>query len=134
VQEDEETKPTEEQEEEQVQEQGQSMEEDDEPHLDLERGWEMEAYHLIKNHMFEPMPLYNPTLLQAIGMDDDFTSIWQAIGWEEIDPIFEEGSHLLTNQFLCSLKEVDNGITFRLFEVEHFCTWRDLAQHIGFHQ
>jgi hypothetical protein len=37
MQEDEETKPMEEQEE-QVQEQGQSMEEEDEPHLDMERG------------------------------------------------------------------------------------------------
>ena len=23
---------------------------------------------------------------------------------------------------------------FRLFEIEYFCTWRDLAQHIGFHR
>ena len=65
-------------------------------------------------------------------MDVEFTSILKAIGWEEVDPLWEEGSRLLTIQFLCSLKEVDNGITFRLFEVEHFCTWKDLAQHVGF--
>ena len=53
--EDEETVSTEEQE--------QPMEEDDEPHLDLERGWEMEAYHLIKDHEFKPTPLYDPMLL-----------------------------------------------------------------------
>ena len=110
------------------------MEEDDEPHLDLERGREMEAYHLIKDRKFEPTPLYDPALLKAIGMDVEFVSIWKAIGWEEIDPIWEEGSHLLTFQFLCSLKEFDNGITFCLFEIEYFCTWRDLAQHIGFHR
>ena len=126
--EDEETVPTEEQE----QEQGQPMEDDDEPHLDLERGWEMEAYNHIKNHEFDHTPLYDPMLLQAIGMDVDFTSILKAIGWEEVDPVWEQGSHLLTIQFLCSLKEVDNGITFHLFEEEHFCTWKDLAQHIGF--
>ena len=40
----------------------------------------------------------------------------------EVDLVWEQGSHLLTIQFLCSLKEVDNGITFRLFEEEHFCT------------
>ena len=51
---------------------------------------------------------------------------------EQIDPVWEQGSRLLTIQFLCSLKEVDNGITFLLFDVEHFCTWKDLAQHIGF--
>ena len=124
----EETVPTEEQE----QEQEQPMQEDDEPHLDLERGQDMEAYHLLKNHEFEPMPFYHPMLLQAIGMDVEFASIWKAIGWEKVNPIWEQCSRLLTIQFLCSLKEVDNGIAFRLFEVEHFCTWKDLAQHIGF--
>ena len=84
--EDQEIMPTEKQEEEQEQEQeqGQSMEEDDEPHLDLERGWEMEAYNHIKNHEFDHTPLYDPALLKAIGMDIEFTSIWKAIGWEEV--------------------------------------------------
>ena len=90
--EDEETMPMEEQE----QEQGQPMEDGDKPHLDLERGRKMEAYHLIKDCEFEPTPLYDPALLQAIGMDVKFTSIWKAIGWEEIDLIWEEGSRLLT--------------------------------------
>jgi len=45
------------------------MEEDDKPCLDLERGQEMEAYHLIKDRVFKDMPLYDPALLQAIGMD-----------------------------------------------------------------
>ena len=63
--EDQEIMPTEKQEEEQEQEQeqGQSMEENDAPHLDLERGREMEAYNLIKNHEFVHTPLYDPTLL-----------------------------------------------------------------------
>ena len=76
--------------------------------------------------------MYDPALLQAIGMDVEFTSFWKAIGWKEVDPLWEQGSHLLNIQFLCSLKYVDNGITFCLFEVEHFCTWKDLAKHIGF--
>ena len=124
--EDEETMP--------IGEQERPIEEGDEPHLNLERGQEMEAYHLIKDREFEPTPLYDLVLLQAIGMDIEFTSIWKAIGWEEIDPVWEEGSRLLTIQFLCSLKEVDSGITFHLFEIEYFCTWRDLAQRIGFHR
>ena len=92
----------------------------------------MEAYNLIKNREFDHTPLYDPVLLQAIGMDIEFTSIWKAIGWEKVDPIWKQSSCLLTIQFLCSLKEVDNGITFCLFEEEHFCTWKNLAQHIGF--
>ena len=47
----------------------------------------MEAYNLIKNHEFDHTPLYNPVLLQAIGMDVKFASIWKAIGWEEVDPL-----------------------------------------------
>ena len=93
MREDEEAEPMEEQ------EQEQSMEEDDKPHLDLERGREMETYRLIKDRDFEPPPLYYPALLQAIGMDDEFTTIWKAIGWEEIDPVWEEGSRLLTIEF-----------------------------------
>ena len=94
----------------------------------------MEALHLIKDHMFNHTPLYDPALLKAIGMNDEFTSIWKAIGCEEVDPVWEQGSRLLAIQFLCSLKEVNNGITFRLFEEEHFFTWKDFAQHIGFQQ
>ena len=130
--EDEETVSTEEQEEEHEHEQEQPMEEDDTPHLDLEGGREMQAYNLIKNYEFVHMPLYDPALLQAICVDVKIASIWKAIGWEEVDPIWEQGSRLLTIQFLCSIKEVANGTTFRLFEVEYFCTWKDLGQHIGF--
>jgi hypothetical protein len=78
------------------------------------------------------MPTYEPALLQTIGMDAEFTTIWKADGWEEVDPVWEEGSRLLAIQFLCSLKEVENGITFLLSKQEYFCTWRDLASHIGF--
>ena len=78
------------------------------------------------------MPLYDPELLQAIGMDNKFTSIWKAIGWEEVNSVWEQGSRLQTIQFLCSLKEVENGITFHLFEIEYFCTLKDLGHHIGF--
>jgi hypothetical protein len=35
----------------------------DAPYLDMERGWEMEAYNLIKNRDFDHTPLYDPALL-----------------------------------------------------------------------
>jgi hypothetical protein len=110
----------------------QEIEEEDEPHLDLERGWEMEAYHLVKDREFNHMPMYDVDFLEAIGMDTEFISIWKAVGWENIDPIDELGSRLLTIQFLCSLRKHDEGISFRLFQKQYFCTWRDLATHIGF--
>jgi hypothetical protein len=102
--EEEETTPTEEEEE---QEQEQPMEDgDDDPHLDLEGEWEMQAYNLIKNHKFIHTPAYDPNLLEKIGMDTEFATIWKAVGWDNVAPIEEQGSRLLTILFLCSLQEV----------------------------
>jgi hypothetical protein len=70
----EEVEHTEEQEEEHVHH-AQEVEEEDEPHLDLERGWEMEAYHLVKDHEFNHTPTYDADFLEAIGMDTEFISI-----------------------------------------------------------
>jgi hypothetical protein len=112
--EDEETVPTEE-------EQEQEMEEgDDDPHLDLEGDREVQAYNHVKDREFIHTPAYDPDLLEKIGMDTEFTTIWKAIGRENVSPVDEQGSRILTIQFLCYLKEVDNGITFRLFEKEYF--------------
>ena len=117
--EEEETEPTEEQEEEQEQ----PMEEDnDDPHLDLEGNREMQAYNLIKNHKFIHTSAYHPDLLRKIGMDSEFAIIWKAVGWENVAPVDKQGSRLLTIQFLCSLQEVENGITFCLFEQEYYLT------------
>jgi hypothetical protein len=52
-------------------------------------------------------------------MDTEFTTIWKAIGWENVAPVDEQGSRLLAIQFLYSLQEIECGITFRLFEEEY---------------
>ena len=109
--EEEETDPTEEE-----QEQKQEMVEgDDDPHLDLEGDREMQAYNHVMDHEFIHTPAYDPDLLKKIGMDTEFTTIWKAIGWENVAPVDEQGSLLLTILFLCYLQEVKGGITFCLF-------------------
>ena len=60
-------------------------------------------------------------------MDTKFATIWKAIGWENVAPIDELGSRLLTIHFLCSLQEVESGITFHLFEKEYYLTWTNLS-------
>ena len=45
-------------------------------------------------------------------MDIDFARVWHAIGWDDFVPIEENGSRLLTIQFLCTLWEVDGGVSF----------------------
>jgi hypothetical protein len=127
--EDEETTPTE------AQKQEQPMEvEDDAPYLDLEGNREMQSYALIKDCEFIHMSTYDPDLHEKIGMDVEFTAIWKVVGWEDVAPFWEEGSHLLTIQFLCSLQEVENEFTFHLFKQEYFLTWKNLSSHLGFHR
>jgi hypothetical protein len=65
-------------------------------------------------------------------VDIKFTTVWKAVGWENVAPIDEQGSRLLTIQFLCSLEEVDGGVPFCLFEHEYYFTWKNLTSHLGF--
>ena len=125
--EDEETVPTEKEEQEQPMEEG-----DDDLHLDLEGERETQAYNLIKNYEFIQTPVYDPDLLKKIGMDIEFATIQKVVGWENVAPVDEQGSRLLTIQFLCSLQEVEGEITFCLFEQEYYLTWMNLSSHLGF--
>ena len=45
----------------------------------------------------------------------------------------EPGSRLLTLQFLCTLKEIEDGIYFRFFRQEFTLTWKGLSTLLGFH-
>ena len=53
-------------------------------------------------------------------MDVDFARVWHATGWDGFVPIEENGSRLLTILILCTLREVDDGVSFRLFGVERY--------------
>jgi hypothetical protein len=65
-------------------------------------------------------------------MDIDFTRVWHAIGWDGFVPVEENCSRLLTIQFLCTLQQVDDGISFQLFGNEFYLTWKNLSHHLGF--
>ena len=65
---------------------------------------------------------YSPELLKKIGMDVEFRSIWKAVGWQRFAVVDEPGSHLFTLQFLCTLKEIEDGISFRFFHKEYTLT------------
>jgi hypothetical protein len=78
--EEEETEPTEEQE--------QPMEEgDNDPHLHLEGDREMQAYNHVKDHEFVHTPAYDPNLLEKIGMDTEFTTIWKVVDGRTLLPL-----------------------------------------------
>jgi hypothetical protein len=65
-------------------------------------------------------------------MDTEFATIWKAVGWDNVAPVEEQGSRLLTIQFLRSLQEVENGITFHFFDQEYYLTRRNLSSHLAF--
>ena len=48
--------------------------------------------------------------------------------------ISKEGSHLLTIQFLCTLQEEDDGVSFHFFGREYQLSWKNLSLLLGFHR
>jgi len=52
---------------------------------------------------------YDPLLLQATGMDVEFDLVFRAVGWEDVWNVVEQGSKLLTLEFLCTLQITNTG-------------------------
>ena len=98
----------------QAERQAEAMEidEDDAPYLDLRNDCERQGYAILKNRSFVHTRAFDPEFLIKTGMYEDFANVWHAIGWDNFVPIEEFGSRLLTIQFLCTLREVENGVYF----------------------
>ncbi len=101
--------------------------------LDLVDDWERQAYYMLSDREYAHMREYSPELLKKIGMDVDFCAIWKAVGWQRFAVVDKPGSRLLTLQFLCTLKEIEDGISFRFFHKEYTFTWKGLSKLLGFH-
>lgn len=56
---------------------------------------------------------------EMISMNFELHTIWHAIGWDKFLPVEELGSRRLTIQFLCTHREVSDGITFHILGQEH---------------
>lgn len=63
---------------------------------------ERDNYRKLKPCKFSLRNVYDPRLLQAIGMDTEFDSIFQVVDWEGFWDVSEDGSKLLTMEFLCT--------------------------------
>jgi hypothetical protein len=105
--------------------QAEDMEIDDEDasYLDLRNDRERQAYAMIKCRIFGYTRTFDLDLLEKIGMDIDFTNVWHAVGWDGFVPVEENGSRLLTIQFLCTVWEEASGVRFRFFGNEYYYTW-----------
>ena len=65
-------------------------------------------------------------------MDAELDLVFRAVGLDGFWNIAEQGSKLLTLEFLCTLQITDTGIQFRLFEKEFSSPWKDLSLLLGF--
>jgi hypothetical protein len=103
------------------------------PFINLRDELERQAYTILKDRVFSNTREFDPTLLENIGMDSEFDSIWQALGWEGFVSVQEIGSRPITIQFLCTLQEDASGISFRFHGVPYRVSWKDLSCTLGFH-
>ena len=79
---------------------------------------EKDAFKKLKTRRFVHTAAYDLILLQASGMDAELDLVFRAVGWDGFWNIAEQGSKLLTLEFLCTLQITDTGIQFRLFGKE----------------
>ena len=95
--------------------QAEDMEIDDEDtlYLVLCDDRQHQAYAMLKRRSFGHTKAFDPDLLEKTGMGIDFARVWHAVGWDAFAPIEENGSRLLTIQFLCMLREEAKGVHFR---------------------
>jgi hypothetical protein len=104
----------------------------DAPFIDLRDEQERQAYAILKDRVFSNTREFDPTLLERTGMDFEFDSIWQALGWESFVPVQEIGSRPITIQFPCTLQEEAFGISFRFHRVLYRVSWKDLSCTLRF--
>jgi hypothetical protein len=101
--------------------------------IDMRSDRERQAYTRIKDRVFANTKEFDPDLLEKTGMDSEFNSIWQALGWEDFVPVQEVGSRPTTIQFLCTLQEDATGISFQFYGVPYRVSWKDLSRTLSFH-
>jgi len=88
---------------------------------------------MLKDRTFGHTRVFDEDLLEKTGMDAEFASVWKAVGWSTFAEISKMCSRDLTIQFLCTLVEIENGVSFRFFGKEFAMSWWDLSTVLGFH-
>jgi hypothetical protein len=101
-------------------------------HLHIGRGEEKDRYEKLKKHYFVLTPMFNEEFRQEASLDSESSQIFAMLGWTSFYNTSERGSHLLTLEFLYTLKSSNDGVTFRLFRQEHTLSWRKLSNTLGF--
>jgi hypothetical protein len=86
----------------------------------------------MKKRSFVLTTMFSEEFMQEAGLDSEFTQIFALLGWTSFYNTSERGCHLLTLEFLCTLKSFTDGVAFRLFRQKHTLSWRRLSNALGF--
>jgi hypothetical protein len=105
----------------------------DDSHLDIRGERELQPYNILKARTFSHTWEFDEDLLEKAGMNAKFVSVWKAVGWSSFAEIYELGSRDLNIQFLYTLVETNNRISFRFFGEEFSLSWKELSTVLGFH-
>ena len=90
------------------------------------------VFNSIKDNEFFHTLVFDNALLVATGMDTEFELVFRIMGWENACAITEEGSKLLTIEFLSTLELGSDEVSFRLLNQEFTVTWKNLSTMLGF--
>jgi hypothetical protein len=63
------------------------IDDDNAPYLDLRDDRERQAYVILKRRDFGHTKVFDPDLLDKIGMDIDFAHVLHVVGWDGFVPI-----------------------------------------------
>ena len=69
-----------------------------------------DTFKKLKTQRLVHTAAYDLVLLQATGMDAKLDLVFRAVGWDGFWNIVEQGSELLTLEFLCTLQITNTGI------------------------
>jgi len=76
------------------------------------RGPRDPSLNMLKNRTFNHTHGFDDELLEKICMDVEFARVWRVVGWSSFADVSGLGSRDLTIQFLCTLVEKKEGISF----------------------
>jgi len=93
---------------------------------------QVEILNVVKTKEFTHTPIFDNALLHETGMDFEFELIFGIIGWKDAWKITEQGSKLLTIEFISSLDFNDDNVSFRMFNKPFTLTWKAVSVALGF--
>jgi hypothetical protein len=97
---------------------------------------DMEKYESLHHREFAHTRINDVNLLERVGLDEEFPTILQTIGWGKSYDEPRLGSHLLTLEFLMTFETVEKNkksfVKFRLFGKSFGCDFSRFSELLDF--